>query len=229
MKLTNEHLTRQLDIIPTSVLGEPVTIIGCGAIGSFVSLYMAKMGFERQTLIDFDTFDVVNMNSQFCRRKDEGKPKAQAVAELVEDFTGVKVEWVNAKYTGGAFPGIVIAAVDSMLVRKLIWDEHKEKGFRTKLIIDPRMSAEFAALYAVEPMDRAAGEKYENTLYSDENAVAERCTAKATMYTVGPIAGLVAKVVKEFLTEETYTKNIQWDLKSNTFQGWRTKSEKGKV
>ncbi len=221
MHLTNEHLTRQLDLIPVSVLGEPITIVGGGAIGGFAALFLVKTGFTNVTVIDYDTVDVVNMNSQFFRFKDIGKPKVLALQELIEDFTGVKITAVNDKYTSGVYPGIVVSAVDSMATRKLIWDEHKEHGFRTKLIIDPRMSAEYCALYAYEPMDRSA--KYENALYSDAEAVAERCTAKATMYTVGPIAGLVAKVVKEFLTEETYTKIIQWSINGNDFKGWRTK------
>lgn len=222
MQLTNEHLTRQLDIIPTHVLGEQITIIGAGAIGSFLALNLAKMGFTQIAVIDYDTVDVVNMNSQFYRFKDIGKPKVQALHDLVEDFTGVKITAVNDKYTGGALPGIVVSAVDSMAVRKLIWEQHKEKGVRTKLIVDPRMSAEFCALYAAEPMDSKT-HGYENTLFSDGEAVQERCTAKATMYTVGPIAGLCAKVIKEFLVDETYTKNIQWCLNSNDHKGWKTK------
>jgi molybdopterin/thiamine biosynthesis adenylyltransferase len=222
MNLTNEHLTRQLDLIPTSVLGEPITIIGAGAIGSFATLSLAKMGFTNITVFDYDTVDVVNMNSQFYRFKDIGRTKVAALEDLVHEFTGVRIKTGVFKYAGGqVFPGIVVSAVDSMEARKLIWEAHKERGFRTKLIIDPRMSAEFCALYAASPMDRET--KYGNSLFDDKDAVQERCTAKATMYTVGPIAGLVAKVVKEFLTEGTYTKTIQWDLKANHFQGWRTK------
>lgn len=222
MKLTNEHLTRQLDIIPTSVLGEPITIIGAGAIGSFTALMLAKMGFSQITVIDYDTVDVVNMNSQFYRFADIGKPKVDALQALVWDFTGVMIKPVNDKYVGGAYPGIVVSAVDSMECRRTIWSQHVDRGFRTKLVIDARMSAETAAVYAYNPMNADAAGKYGNSLYSDAEAVAERCTAKATMYTVGPIAGLVAKIVKEVLTEETFTKTIQWNLPSNDFKGWRS-------
>jgi len=226
LELKHEHLTRQLDIIPVEVLGEPITIVGAGAGGSFLTLNLAKMGFVDITVIDFDTVDVVNMNSQFYRFKDIGKPKVEALHALVHDFTGVSITARNEKYTGGVFPGIVVSAVDSMAVRRLIFEEHAKTGYRTKLIVDPRMSAEFCALYTVVPSDEASRKQYECTLFSDKDAVQERCTAKSTMYTVGPIAGLCAKVIKEFLVEKTYTKNLMWDLGSNHLKGWRTKEER---
>src|ERR1017187_7892825 len=118
MELTNAHLTRQLDIIPIRVLGEPITIIGVGAGGSFATLMLAKMGFTRITVIDFDIVSVENMNSQFYRFKDIGQPKVTALQALVEDFTGVKITAVNDRYQGNVvFPGIVVSAVDSMAAR----------------------------------------------------------------------------------------------------------------
>jgi molybdopterin/thiamine biosynthesis adenylyltransferase len=120
----NEQLTRQLDIIPVDVLGEPITIIGAGAIGSFTALSLVKMGFGNIRVFDFDTVDVVNLNSQFYRFKDIGKLKVRALADLIHEFTDVRIEAIGKPYTGGVFAGIVISAVDSMQIRKLIWDEH---------------------------------------------------------------------------------------------------------
>ena len=42
MELKHDHLTRQLDIIPLETLGQQVTIIGCGAIGSFLGLQQRR-------------------------------------------------------------------------------------------------------------------------------------------------------------------------------------------
>jgi molybdopterin/thiamine biosynthesis adenylyltransferase len=221
MILTNEHLTRQLDLIPVAVLQEPITIIGAGAIGSFSALMLAKMGFDNITVYDYDTVDVVNMNSQFYRFSDIGKLKAVALRDLVHDFTKVTLTIKPERYIGGVFPGIVISAVDSMGARRLIWEQHYQIGVRTRLIIDPRMGAESAALYSVRPMDRVAGEKYARSLYSDAEALQERCTAKSTMYCVGPLSGLVCKVVKEAVTGELCTKSILWDVMSNKFIGWK--------
>lgn len=226
VKLTNEHLTRQLDIIPIAVLGEQITIIGAGAIGSFTALSLAKMGFSNIRVIDYDKIEVENMNCQFYRFSDIGKHKVTALKELVKDFTNVEIEAIVDKYTGGTFPGIVISAVDSMAVRKLVWDSHKNLGVATKYIIDPRMGAEVALLYTMCPMKDEDVEDYEATLYDDKDAVQERCTAKSTMYTACMLSGLVAKAVKDVVTKNPYPRVATWAIKENAFQSWSAPDKK---
>ena len=228
MKLTNEHLTRQMDIIPVETLGEQITIIGCGAIGSFTALSLAKMGFENIKVFDDDKIEIENMNCQFYRHSDIGKPKAEALKSLVKDFTGVEIEAVTEKYVGGTFPGIVISAVDNMKARKLIWDNHKDLGVATKFVIDPRMGAEVALLYTMNPMDEEDVADYETTLYTDDAAVQERCTAKATMYTALMLSGLVAKAVKDIVTKNPYPRTTTWAIKENAFQAWPKNTEEAK-
>lgn len=217
MELENAHLTRQMDLIPVEVLDEPITIIGAGAIGSFTALALAKMGFENITVYDGDEIEVENMNCQFFRHSDIGKAKVDALYELVKDFTGVEIDAYHRYYEGGMFNGIVISAVDSMEVRKLIWDNHKEFAMNTKLVIDPRMGAETALCYAMKPMSEKDVESYAKTLYTDGEAVQERCTAKSTMYTVLSLSAHVAKVVKDFLCHENerYIRVMEWSLKDN--------------
>lgn len=220
-ELENLHLARQFDLIPASVLNEPITIIGAGAIGSFTTLALAKMGFENLKVYDFDTIEIENMNSQFYRRQDIGKPKVLALKDLVKDFTDVEIKAKNEPYVSGYFPGIVIMAVDSMKVRKLIWDNHKEISFHTKLIIDGRMGGESALIYAMNPLDQKDISSYEKTLYTDENAVEERCTAKATMYTVQSITGQICKIVKDYLTNSTpYARITTWNIAKNAYQSY---------
>jgi molybdopterin/thiamine biosynthesis adenylyltransferase len=212
------HLTRQLELIPTDVLGEPITIIGAGAIGSFVALTLAKMGFEDITVYDDDTIEVENMNCQFFRFSDIGKNKANALNELVKDFTGVDISFYPSRYEGDRqLKGIVISAVDSMKARKMIWDAHKDFALGTKLIIDPRMGAEDALCYAMNPMSEKDCASYEKTLYTDEAAVHERCTAKSTMYTALALASHVAKIVKDFLCtdDQNYARVMEWSIRNN--------------
>lgn len=211
----NEHLTRQLDLVPLEILGEKITIIGAGAIGGWVTLSLAKMGFSDITVYDYDKVDVVNLNSQFYRQGDVGEHKVSALQKLVKDFTGVSISATTMKYERGIFPGIVIAAVDSMQVRKTIWENHANKAPFTKAIIDPRMGAESALLYVMRPMGAKDQKSYTKTLYSDQDAVAERCTAKSTIYTANLLSGLVVKAVKDLLTQPDYLRSAQWDIAAN--------------
>lgn len=220
--LKSEFLTRQRDIIPTEVLDQSITIIGAGAIGGWTTLALAKMGFSDISVWDFDEVDTVNMNAQLYRYKDIGKPKVFALKEIVEDFTGVQITANNRPYEAGRFSGFVIAAVDSMKVRKLIWDQHKGWPL-TRCLIDPRMGAESALLFSVRPASIDDVTSYEKSFYSDEDAVQERCTAKATIYTANLLSGLVCKAVKDELVSERPLKSAQWDILGNDFLGFNRK------
>lgn len=213
MELINQHLTRQLDLIPMNTLATPVNVIGCGAIGSFTVLALAKMGITNITVWDNDEVSIENMSNQFFRFKDIGTNKALALRELVKDFTGVEIKAHPNLYEGRetGLQGIVVAAVDSMAARAMILDTIKHQSPGVRLLIDPRMSAELYLQYAVKPKD----EWYLKTLYTDDNSVAERCTAKSTVYTATLAAGLIVKTVKNFITGETYPKDIAWDIKSS--------------
>lgn len=210
--MRNEHLTRQLDILPLEALGEPITIIGAGAVGSWTTLALAKMGFSNLTVWDFDQVDIVNLNSQLYRRKDIGTPKVLALKSIVEDFTDIPIKTVACPYEVGIFPGIVIAAVDSMAVRKRIWRNHREVSPFTRAIIDPRMGAEIALCYVSFPMGGASITRYEKTLHSDAEGVQEPCTRKATAYCALGMAALVATQVKNLVTKADAPWSIQWAI-----------------
>lgn len=211
MEFKNEHLTRQLDLIPLKVLTTPINIIGGGAIGSFTALSLAKMGFNNLTVFDYDKISIENMNCQFFRFKDIGKYKTEALQEIIEDFTGVKINIVTDKWSGTQLPGIVISAVDSMEVRKNIWDAHYKKAFDTKLMIDPRMAAETGLLYCQNPLSITDGDGYETSLYTDEEAVRDRCTSKSTMYGCLSLSAMVCASVKNFLVDGKYKPMVTSD------------------
>ena len=217
--LTNEHLSRQSDILPSAVLGEPITIIGQGAVGSWTTLALAKMGFCNLTTFDHDKFDTVNLNSQFCRLRDIGQFKSEAVAAMVMEFTGVQVRYNTQRYESGIFPGIVISAVDSMAVRKRIWEQAKLSPF-TRAVIDPRMAGQACQAYVMRPSEGVDRLDYEKTLYGDSEALQERCTEKAIIYTSNLLSGLVCKAVKDLLTKPNHLRIAIWDIAGDQFEAY---------
>lgn len=221
--MKNEHLTRQADLIDSSRAASiPITIIGAGAIGSWAALTLTKSGFTNLTVYDHDEVDVVNMSSQGYRFKDIGKPKVEALREIIADFTGDAsgMRMFHAKWTPDIHAsGIIIAAVDSMETRRKIMEDVKANMFKIKYIIDPRMSAEVAMLYTYKPSDSAA---YEKTLYTDADAVQERCTAKATIYTSNMLAGMVVQTVKQITCGEPHIKTALWNIKEGSLDLWKS-------
>jgi len=93
------------------------------------------------------------------------------------------------------------------------------------MVIDPRMGAETSLLYIMNPKEANDVKSYEKTLYSDANAVQERCTAKATIYTANLLAGQVCKGVKDLACGTPYTRLSQWDIGKNHVQMWTKKVE----
>ena len=210
------HLTRQLDLIPMECLRMPVTIIGCGAIGSFLGLQLAKMGVTNLKLYDHDTVSIENMSNQFFRFKDIGKTKSSALHDIVADFTGVPTQH-NLKFEAShalTQAGIVVVAVDSMEARRMVYESIRKTGFRVKYIIDPRMSAEAFNMYVINPFDPKDCATYEKTLFTDAEGVQERCTAKSTVYTASLGAGLVTKAIKNILLKQQYPRVTMWDIAS---------------
>lgn len=215
LSIKKEHLTRQMDIIPLEALNSRISIIGAGAVGSFSSFALAKMGYHDITVYDFDTVSIENMNSQIYRFSDIGKVKVSCLQEIIKDFADIKITAVNAKYAGEVFQDIVICAVDNMETRKAIFEAHKAMPYITRLFIDPRMAIEYAYIQAFNPNDKDQCALYEKTLFTDDNAVQERCTNKSTIYTSQLIGATIAKIVKDVTTNKKHINRIMWDIAGN--------------
>jgi molybdopterin/thiamine biosynthesis adenylyltransferase len=219
MELINQHISRQIDLIPTKILKEQITIIGAGAIGSFAAMSLAKMGFERLTVIDFDDVDIVNMSCQFYGFQDIGMPKVDALKRNIETMSGgtTRVNAINAKWEGQTFAGIVVAAVDSLETRRAIWDAHL-MSFQTKFIIDPRMGAEVASLYVMNPHNDRDRKTYPKSLTSDDEAIQLPCTQKSTTFTAIMLGSLVSQSIRDCLMSSKYPRAIDWSLKDYQFR-----------
>lgn len=174
---------------------------------------------------DFDPISVENMNCQYFPHADIGRPKVDSLKEVIKAFSGIDIKVHNERWENQPLNGIVIASVDSMAVRKQIWEHCKNNG-RVQWLIDPRMSAETVLTYVMNPNDPEDQESYEKTLYSDSHSdkiSPERCTAKATMYTANLIGGYVAKHVKDLITKSPYARVTHWDIAQNQLLNWGKK------
>lgn len=204
-----------MDIIPLAALNSKITIIGAGAVGSFTTFALAKMGYHDITVYDFDTVSIENMNAQIYRFSDIGRTKVQSLQEIIKDFADISIKAINKKYEGEVFQDIVICAVDNMSARKAIFDAHKNMPYITNLFVDPRMAIEYAYIQAFNPNDKEQCSLYEKTLFTDDNSLQERCTNKSTIYTSQLIGATIAKMVKDVTTNKKHINRIMWDIADN--------------
>lgn len=218
---SSQRFARQLGIVNHDKLQMlHVTIIGCGATGSILGVLLAKMGVGGISLWDGDTIEEHNLPNQFFRESDLGKNKAMALKEVLESFGGQDVRAVDGNFVPSSHVvsgEIVILAVDSMKVRKEIWEKSIKNKFGAKLFIDPRVGAESFRIYALRPTDTRAQVAYEETLYTDEGAAQVPCTERSIMYTVSLMASVMGKYVRNYVMGETNPFEFMGDLNNFYF------------
>jgi molybdopterin-synthase adenylyltransferase len=207
---------RQIDLVNPEALDLPVHLIGCGGIGSFTALVLSKMGVRHLTLYDPDGIEDHNIPNQLFRLKDVGRPKVEALCEIVEEFAGTPAEGHAIAVEARRMTGVVISGVDSMRARKTIWLRSVRYRSGVLRYLDARMGAEVARIYAINPTDPDDIRLYEKTLYDDEEAEVFPCTAAAISYSGFAIASLIGNLIKRLATGEDLPREILLDLKTLT-------------
>jgi len=209
-------LRRQLDLVTEEALLTPIAIVGCGGIGTFAALALAKMGCRDLTLYDDDRVEGHNIPNQLYRVEDVGKAKVDALAEILKIFAGLSPSIRRERVDGQRLMGIVVAGIDSMKARKTLWQKSIRYRASVPLYLDARMGGEVARLYTIRPADPDDVRFYERTLYEDTEAFEPPCTAAAIIYNGFSIAALIASQVKKFLMGEGPRREILFDLKTLT-------------
>ena len=155
--------TRHLGIFDPHKYNLSATVIGCGAVGSFISVGMAKMGVIDQTLFDMDTIEIENLPVQLHVRSKLGENKAVATKAMIEDMCpeDTKIEtkgkWCALDHVKS---DIVVSAVDSLHTRKVIWEAVKMDP-SCRLLLDTRIGGQMMKCYAINPTDLADVKLYD--------------------------------------------------------------------
>ncbi len=199
---------RQQDVVDQPRLATtPITVIGAGAIGSFVVLGLAKIGAKTITVYDPDTVELHNLSNQWFRPKDMGSLKVAALKRLTAEMTDTLVDVVPEAFDGAGASEVTICCVDSMDVRSAVW-----RGLRPRpsLYLDARMGAEVGRLFSVGVF----GDWYEDELYPSSEAFQAPCTARATMYCASGLAALVCAQVVNYVSGRTTRQRTVIDFRN---------------
>ena len=198
--------SRQIGLVDTQDFKDnTISIVGCGAIGSYVASSLAKMGLTKFCLYDFDKVEPHNLPNQFFKEKDIGKYKVDATIKAMSDFnSSISILAFNNKVEDVGFPldaKIVISCVDSMEVRKYIFEKSKKKK-GVQLFIDCRMGGLQGQVYLVDMTSKKEIKNYEKSLFSSAEAVQIRCTEKSIIFTVLGIASIVCNQIVKVIRGE---------------------------
>ena len=74
------------EAVKEKLQGAKVAIAGLGGLGSNIALMLARSGVGKLLLVDFDVVDVTNLNRQMYFIRHLGRPKTEALSELVYEI-----------------------------------------------------------------------------------------------------------------------------------------------
>ena len=138
---------KQINLIDAEEVNVPINVIGCGALGSWLVLFLLKMGFKNITVYDFDNIEEHNIPNQCFSENQIGMAKVDAMDSLCKMFNKdaeERIKFVNQKIT-------------LKEVRLSIW-----------------------GAYVYTLTQNTTFEKYEETLYDDEEAEVSPCGVSQT-------------------------------------------------
>lgn len=213
---------------------ETVSIIGCGGIGSWTSLLLARTGVGGIYSYDFDIIESQNMAGQLFRLQDLGKHKVDAMKEIIKEYVPtLKGAFLSESYTNQPLSRITITALDSIAVRKIVFEQYCEqyKNYHDKskcLFIDGRMSAEAFQVFIFRLSQEDKIKEYEQSLFEDSKATGNVCSYKATSYVGAMIGAYITALVKEhlhFSSDEYFAENIPYFHEIDTSFGIKIKTQ----
>ncbi len=111
----------------------PLTICGAGAIGSLLAETLARQGFARISVIDFDRVERHNLATQAYAEGDVGVLKVKALQNRIHRDLGIRIETSNrridprtVKDLAGA--ALVVDAFDNGASRRVVQEYCAAKG-----------------------------------------------------------------------------------------------------
>ena len=188
-----ERYTRQLDLINQNALNFPIHIIGCGGIGSWTTLLLAKMGCPNISIYDDDIVEDHNVASQFFNESQLGLLKREALKFNVSLQTGIDVKVKTNIDEEQITEGLIIITIDNMEERIRLANIYKDKNV---YVIDGRMGGLQLEIYC------CPSSIYETTLVNPNNVSHDSCTARSICFNCAIIGGLIANFVRLYVNKE---------------------------
>ena len=177
-------LSKSYEFLQPDKVRDRIHIIGCGAIGSTIGELLAKAGFTKITLYDFDHVESHNIANQMYTELDIGKEKVVALAERMcainpEMSKDLKLE--HKGWDGQKLTGYVFLAVDNIDLRRRIATENKD-NMMIKGMFDFRMRLTDAQHYAADWREPKMIEAFLNSMnFTQEEGKAETPVSACNM------------------------------------------------
>lgn len=208
---------RQRDIYDPEI-NHKATVIGCGSLGSYIAMALAKLGMQEMVLWDFDEVELHNLPNQVFTHDDMNYPKAYACKNMCQrnsprgDFL---IDYNEAPWTPhDALDGkLIINAPDSIDVRKQVMEKLPKNAF----VVDVRSGGESFQVYCADTSSNKEMEFYREQFFDAKKAKGTDCTARATVHTSMMIASMAVDLYIRWVNREPYPNLINGHAKNFVF------------
>lgn len=188
-----------------------IIVFGQGGIGSWLSFFLARTGASL-FVVDMDTVEDHNLGGQLYGEKQIGKPKVEAIKEVIENLcTSSVVNTLNCKveddetsdwYSYLAVCDVVCVSFDNLPTRKLVFEKWKKNGKEGSLFVDGRMSMVQGNVLTVRKGNEEDYHLYEDSFFSEGEAAPLPCSAKATSHCGALTASLMTAQITNWFTDK---------------------------
>lgn len=218
-------LLRQVDLFkPGKFKDKIIDVIGVGASGSYIVWLLSKVGLSNIRIWDFDTIEGHNISNQCFMLKHIGKSKVEAMKEMVKEGADIEIQGFEKKVEDSQELGhIVFLLVDSMSMRKVIWNNLLKHKLNIECMIETRMSASSGRVYLIHPYDPNHVKNWEETLCDDSEAEVSSCGASISIATTASLVASIAvwQLIKwlkqEEVENELLISGCPWTMITRTF------------
>ena len=215
MSTAEETFRRQSKIYDPEVMNLPVTIVGCGSLGSWIGVALSKLGLEDFTLYDRDVVEAHNLPNQVFNHETIGSNKAGMLRRLIQSFApyisdkhrveAISEFWDDTKLLKG---GLIINAPDDIDVRKAVAEAAPKESF----IIDVRSGVDSFNIYCCDKRNKEEWDYYNQFFFEKKDQAGSDCNAQATVYNSLAIAALVVNNFVRYARGEEYPLSIDGQL-----------------
>lgn len=184
-----------------------VELIGCGGIGSWAGLTLAKLGVRAFSLHDGDEVEAHNLPNQAFDQPKRSISKVDALKQRIrainKDTTVLAYHEFCEPDSPIGLSNLVIMGVDSLETRARLWGTAISSSREWTHYIDGRLGGEACELYTIRQGDQQAYSSYLPTLkIPKEEQYEAPCTAGSAVHSSGGIGMLIGSTLRRILTDE---------------------------
>lgn len=191
------------------VKNKNVLIAGIGGIGSWLSLFIARLKPKQLFIMDEDVVDICNLSGQLYNINAVNFSKVDSMNAILKDFGYYyNTMCIPEKFTeeSEAFD-IMMCGFDNMEARKIYFKKWLElvkskpqNERKNCLFIDGRLNAEKFQIFSITGEDYHSMKEYSTKyLFSDLEADRTMCSYKQTTYCAAMIASFMCNTFVNFL------------------------------